>query len=187
MLPHHPRKHQPSPCSPKFTLWRARGRQSPDAGQTRDGGCCSQVRYSGGRGLADTRHTAKPPANMSPVRQVPCGAHLTRERTEARADPAGDEHRELRRGAAAQATRAVKGQGRGWGRWNSGTPPAPDQATPPWPGVGALLGTSLALPHPPLGKDAIRWMCDRVGRNKYSSTKLGDGLMSVHCTVICAF
>ena len=111
---------------------------------------------SGGRGLADTGHPAKPAANVSPVRQVLCDAHLTSERTKARADQAGDEHRELRGGTVAQATRAVKGQGRGCGGWNSRTQPLPDQATPPWPGVGALLGKSLALPRPALGKDAIR-------------------------------
>ena len=111
---------------------------------------------SGGRALADTRHPAEPATNVSLVRQVLCDARLTSERTEAGADQAGAEHRELGGGTVAQAARAVKGQGRGCGGRNSGTPPLPDQATPPWPGVGALLGTSLALPRPALGKDTIR-------------------------------
>lgn len=108
------------------------------------------------QGLSRYRASCKACHNLSPVSQVLCDAHLTSERTEAGADQAGDEHRELGGGTVAQAARAMKGQGRGCGGWNSGTPPLPDQATPPWPGVGALLGTSLALPRPTLGKDAIR-------------------------------
>lgn len=87
---------------------------------------------SGGRGLADTRHPAKPATNRSPMRQALCDARLTSERIEARAEQAGGEHRELRGGTVAQASRAEKGQGRGCGGRTPGRPHS--HVRPPYPG-----------------------------------------------------
>ena len=97
----------------------------------------ASLRASGGRGLARTRHPAKPATNISPKRRVLCDARLTSERIGARAEQAGAEHRELRAGTGPrpQGPRNSRAEAAGAGLRAAPTPksghPAPARSEIP--------------------------------------------------------
>lgn len=131
-VPSSPHKHQRRPCSLRFTLRRVQGQQSPALVRTEMEATVPKSEGQWRQGLSRCQASRRACHKHKPCETVLCDARLTSERIEARAEQAGGEHRELRGGTVAQATRAVKGQGRGCGGWTPGRPHS--QVRPPHPG-----------------------------------------------------